>query len=78
MGLDMSRNKNKQIRISDAHLKELESLAEETGLRKPEILGIALGMFRALRDNNAKKIKVVNNNNEEVELVLSVGAFPRS
>ena len=62
----------KQIRISDSHFNELESLSADLGLQRAEILGIAIGFLRALRSNKAKSIKVFTSDGKEVEMVLPV------
>ena len=60
----------RQIRISDTHFKELESLCVDLGLKKAEVMGLALSLLRSLKTQKAKSLKVTKPNGEEVEIAL--------
>ena len=62
----------RQIRISDTHFKELESLSADMGLKKAEIMGISISLLKSLRSNKAKSLKVVTADGEEIEIMLLV------
>lgn len=62
----------KQIRISEKHFKELDNISKDLGMKKSEVLGLALGLLRSIKGNNVKSLKMLTNEGKEIDVVLSV------
>jgi len=62
----------RQIRISDTHFNELGGLSDDLGLKKSEIIGLAISMLKSLRKYRAKKIVITTDTDKEIEVMIPV------
>jgi len=63
---------SKQMRVSDAQYSILSQLSDELGVSRVEILSNAIGLIKRLSDTNVTAIKIVCEDGEEKELLLTL------
>lgn len=62
---------SKQMRVSDNQFSEIGRLADDLGIKRSELLNLAIGLVRTIRGQKATSVKIVNKD-KEVEVLLPV------
>lgn len=60
---------SKQMRVSDTQFEEIGKLAVDLGVKRTEILNLAVGILKVMRNQRAIGIKIITDE-KEVEMVL--------
>jgi len=60
---------SKQIRISDVQFDEIGEMSKELGMKKAEILNVAISILKTMRNHKATGFKIINKD-KEVEMIL--------
>lgn len=62
---------SKQIRVSDAHYKDLTDMSSKIDIKREDILNNAIGLLKKLVNENTHSLILVTEDGREIELFLS-------